>query len=75
MSDLPGLISAPNIEMSVGNEQFTLRAARNRDYDRQPGVLENRPEAAGTLALDPLRVTHAETDQRLVELWPRGRGP
>jgi hypothetical protein len=24
MSDLPGLISTPNIEISVGNEQFTL---------------------------------------------------
>jgi hypothetical protein len=27
--------------------------------------------AAGILAPDPLRVTHAETDERLVELWPR----
>ena len=26
-------------------------------------------------ALDPLRVTHAEADERLVELWLHGRGP
>jgi hypothetical protein len=41
---------------------------------RSPGVLGSSPKTPETLALDPLRVAHAETDECLGELWLHGRG-
>jgi Phage integrase, N-terminal SAM-like domain len=40
---------------------------------RSPGVPGNCPETTGNLAIAPLRVAQADTDERLVELWLHGR--
>jgi integrase/recombinase XerD len=40
---------------------------------RSADVLENRPETAGNLAIAAPRVSQAETDERLIELWLHGR--
>jgi hypothetical protein len=40
---------------------------------RSAGVLENLPETAGNLAIATPRVSQAETDERLLELWLHGR--